>query len=193
MSTPASALPPLIDLSMGGMEPNPPNLQDDSAIDGLIFELNQIQPEVSQMPGEIVKPDDLGNLFPEYDSVEEMDVQVKGEPSVCWMSFSDPQNLESPETSFWAFWVLGFGDQKMTSSKLLKTIFWASALCIRVSALGESIISGFGLWHSALGDSIIRLSALSDMSKEIDISHILASIQFPVLSFGSSGIRNSRW
>ncbi|KAG2129244.1 uncharacterized protein EDB93DRAFT_1256305 [Suillus bovinus] len=81
MSTPASALPPLIDLSMEGMEPNPPNLQDESAIDGLIFELNQIYPEVSQMPGEIVKPDDLGNLFPEYDSVEEMDVQVKGEPS----------------------------------------------------------------------------------------------------------------
>ncbi|KAG2128375.1 uncharacterized protein EDB93DRAFT_1256673 [Suillus bovinus] len=81
MSTPASALPPLIDLSMEGMEPNPPNLQDESAIDRLIFELNQIHPEVSQMPGEIVKPDDPGNLFPEYDSVEEMDVQVKGEPS----------------------------------------------------------------------------------------------------------------
>ncbi|KAG2158034.1 uncharacterized protein EDB93DRAFT_1246526 [Suillus bovinus] len=71
----------LIDLSMEGMEPNPPNLQDESAIDGLIFELNQIHPEVSQMPGKIVKPDDPGNLFPEYDSVEEMDVQVKGEPS----------------------------------------------------------------------------------------------------------------
>ncbi|KAG2154492.1 uncharacterized protein EDB93DRAFT_1102261 [Suillus bovinus] len=81
MSTPTSALPPLIDLSMEGMEPNPPNLQDESAIDGLIFELNQIHPEVSQTPGEIVKPDDPGNLFPEYDSVEEMDVQVKGEPS----------------------------------------------------------------------------------------------------------------
>ncbi|KAG2147768.1 uncharacterized protein EDB93DRAFT_1250478 [Suillus bovinus] len=81
MSTPASALPPLIDLSMEGMEPNPPNLQDESAINGLIFELNQIHPEVSQMPSEIVKPDDPGNLFPEYDSVEEMDVQVKGEPS----------------------------------------------------------------------------------------------------------------
>ncbi|KAG2133588.1 uncharacterized protein EDB93DRAFT_1107536 [Suillus bovinus] len=81
MSTPASALPPLIDLSMEGMEPNPPNIQDESAIDGLIFELNQIYPEVSQTPGEIVKPEDLGNLFPEYDSVEEMDVQVKGEPS----------------------------------------------------------------------------------------------------------------
>ncbi|KAG2136985.1 uncharacterized protein EDB93DRAFT_1253841 [Suillus bovinus] len=61
--------------------PPPPNLQDESAIDGLIFELNQIHPEVSQMPSEIVKPDDPGNLFPEYDSVEEMDVQVKGEPS----------------------------------------------------------------------------------------------------------------
>ncbi|KAG2134395.1 uncharacterized protein EDB93DRAFT_1107312 [Suillus bovinus] len=81
MSTPTSALPPLIDLSMEGMEPNPPNLQDESAIDGLIFELNQIHPEVSQTPGEIVKPDDPGNLFPEYDSIEEMDVQVKGEPS----------------------------------------------------------------------------------------------------------------
>ncbi|KAG2131727.1 uncharacterized protein EDB93DRAFT_1108046 [Suillus bovinus] len=81
MSTPASALPALIDLSIEGMEPNPLNLQDESAINGLIFELNQIHPEVSQTPSEIVKPDDLGNLFPEYDSVEEMDVQVKGEPS----------------------------------------------------------------------------------------------------------------
>ncbi|KAG2145399.1 uncharacterized protein EDB93DRAFT_1104845 [Suillus bovinus] len=81
MSTPASALPPLIDLSMEGMEPKSPNLQDESVIDGLIFELNQIYPEVSQMPGKIVKLDDPGNLFPEYDSVEEMDVQVKGEPS----------------------------------------------------------------------------------------------------------------
>ncbi|KAG2126558.1 uncharacterized protein EDB93DRAFT_1257508 [Suillus bovinus] len=81
MSTPASALPPLIDLSMKGMEPNPPNLQDESAINGLIFELNQIHPEVSQMLSKIVKLDDLGNLFPEYGSVEDMDVQVKGEPS----------------------------------------------------------------------------------------------------------------
>ncbi|KAG2155977.1 uncharacterized protein EDB93DRAFT_1247622 [Suillus bovinus] len=81
MSTPASTLPPFIDLSMEGTEPNPPNLQDESAIDGLIFELNQIHPEVSQMPSKIVKLDDPSNLFPEYDSVEEMDVQVKGEPS----------------------------------------------------------------------------------------------------------------
>ncbi|KAG2136096.1 uncharacterized protein EDB93DRAFT_1106966 [Suillus bovinus] len=81
MSTSASALPPLIDLSMKGMEPNSLNLQDQSAINGLIFELNQIHPEVSQTLGKIVKLDDPGNLFPEYDSVEEMDVQVKGEPS----------------------------------------------------------------------------------------------------------------
>ncbi|KAG2127314.1 uncharacterized protein EDB93DRAFT_1257067 [Suillus bovinus] len=70
-----------INLSLRDGAQPPPNLQDESAINRLIFELNQIHPEVSQTPGEIVKPDDLGNLFPEYDSVEEMDVQVKGEPS----------------------------------------------------------------------------------------------------------------
>ncbi|KAG2353115.1 hypothetical protein BDR07DRAFT_1383477 [Suillus spraguei] len=74
-----SALAPLIDLNMAGMEPPSPKVQDSSAIEGLIFELSQIQPEGPQMSGEIVDPDDTGNLVPEYNS-DDMDV-VKVEPS----------------------------------------------------------------------------------------------------------------
>ncbi|KAG2364357.1 hypothetical protein BDR07DRAFT_1375157 [Suillus spraguei] len=75
-----SALAPLIDLNMAGMEPLSPKVQDASAIEGLIFELSQIQPEGPQTSGKIVDPDDLGNLVPEYNS-DNMDVEVKVEPS----------------------------------------------------------------------------------------------------------------
>ncbi|KAG1766586.1 hypothetical protein EDD22DRAFT_950512 [Suillus occidentalis] len=60
MSPLPSTLPNLINLDMGVMEPTP------------------LKPEGPQMFDEIVDPDDLGNLFPEYNSVsEEMDVEVK--------------------------------------------------------------------------------------------------------------------
>ncbi|KAG2354186.1 hypothetical protein BDR07DRAFT_1494956 [Suillus spraguei] len=75
-----SALAPLIDLDMAGMEPLPPKVQPASVIEGLIFELSQIQPEGPQTSGKIVDPDDPGNLVPEYDS-DDMDVEVKVEPS----------------------------------------------------------------------------------------------------------------
>ncbi|KAG2362091.1 hypothetical protein BDR07DRAFT_1376799 [Suillus spraguei] len=75
-----SALAPLIDLDMAGMEPPSPKVQPASIIEGLIFELRQIQPEGPQTSGKIVDPDDLGNLVPEYDS-DDMDVEVKVEPS----------------------------------------------------------------------------------------------------------------
>ncbi|KAG2354148.1 hypothetical protein BDR07DRAFT_1382466, partial [Suillus spraguei] len=63
-----------------GMEPLPPKVQPASVIEGLIFELSQIQPEGPQTSGKIVDPDDPGNLVPEYDS-DDMDVEVKVEPS----------------------------------------------------------------------------------------------------------------
>ncbi|KAG2353835.1 hypothetical protein BDR07DRAFT_1382777, partial [Suillus spraguei] len=75
-----SALAPLIDLDMAGMEPPSPKVQPASIIEGLIFELSQIQPEGPQTSGELVDPDDPGNLVPEYDS-DDMDVEVKVEPS----------------------------------------------------------------------------------------------------------------
>ncbi|KAG2360094.1 hypothetical protein BDR07DRAFT_1487463 [Suillus spraguei] len=56
-----SALALLVDLNMAGMECPSPKVQDASAIKGLIFELSQIQPE-------------------EYNS-DDMDVEVKVEPS----------------------------------------------------------------------------------------------------------------
>ncbi|KAG2364701.1 hypothetical protein BDR07DRAFT_1482176 [Suillus spraguei] len=75
-----SALAPLIDLDMAGMEPPSPKVQDASAIESLIFEPSQIQPEGPQTSSKIVDPDDLGNLVPEYNS-DDMDVEVKVEPS----------------------------------------------------------------------------------------------------------------
>ncbi|KAG2356727.1 hypothetical protein BDR07DRAFT_1380624 [Suillus spraguei] len=63
-----------------GMEPPSPKVQPASIIEGLIFELSQIQPEGPQTSGELVDPDDPGNLVPEYDS-DDMDVEVKVEPS----------------------------------------------------------------------------------------------------------------
>ncbi|KAG1736486.1 hypothetical protein EDD22DRAFT_924105 [Suillus occidentalis] len=78
MSPLPSALPNLINLDMGVMEPTPLKVEDASDMVGLVFEPSQVQPEGPQSSGEIVVPDDPGNLFPEYTSVsEEMDVEVK--------------------------------------------------------------------------------------------------------------------
>ncbi|KAG0693612.1 hypothetical protein DFH29DRAFT_1007146 [Suillus ampliporus] len=78
MSPPESALPPLIDLSMAGMSPTPPKFEDASAIEGLLFESNEVvDPEGPHTSGENVDPGDPGNLFPEYDSDDDMDVEVK--------------------------------------------------------------------------------------------------------------------
>ncbi|KAG1788845.1 uncharacterized protein HD556DRAFT_1447500 [Suillus plorans] len=49
MSPPESALPSLIDLSMAGMELTPPKLKDPPAIEGLMFEHSQVEPEGPQM------------------------------------------------------------------------------------------------------------------------------------------------
>jgi hypothetical protein len=78
MSPLPSALPNLINFDMGVMEPTPLKVKDGSDMVGLMFEPHQVQPEGPQLSGEIVVLDDLGNLFPEYNSVsEEMDVEVK--------------------------------------------------------------------------------------------------------------------
>ncbi|KAG1817038.1 uncharacterized protein BJ212DRAFT_1480278 [Suillus subaureus] len=74
--------PPLIDLSIGEMTPAPPKFEDASAIEGLLFEYNWVvQPEVPDMSGEIVDLGDPGNLVPEYDSSNDMDVEVNVEVS----------------------------------------------------------------------------------------------------------------
>ncbi|KAG1761131.1 hypothetical protein EDD22DRAFT_897941 [Suillus occidentalis] len=78
MSPLPSALPNLINLDMEVMEPTPLKVEDASDMVGLVFEPSQVQPEGPQSSGEIVIPDDPGNLFPDYNSVsEEMDVEVK--------------------------------------------------------------------------------------------------------------------
>ncbi|KAG1722445.1 uncharacterized protein EDB91DRAFT_1088134 [Suillus paluster] len=79
-----SALPPLINLSMAVMEPTPSKMEDPSAIEGLSFEPSQVQPALDPSPtpptaGAILVPDDPCNLVPEYDSADEMDVEVKVE------------------------------------------------------------------------------------------------------------------
>ncbi|KAG1801082.1 uncharacterized protein BJ212DRAFT_1487834 [Suillus subaureus] len=67
MSPSTSALPPLIDLLIGEMMPAPLKFEDASAIEGLLFEYNQVvQPEVPDMSSEIVDLGDPGNLVPEY-------------------------------------------------------------------------------------------------------------------------------
>jgi hypothetical protein len=82
MSPLPSTLPNLINLDMGVMEPTPLKVEEGSDMVGLIFEPSQAQPEGPQTSGKIVVPDDPGNLCPEYNSVsEEMDVEVKAEPS----------------------------------------------------------------------------------------------------------------
>ncbi|KAG1721333.1 hypothetical protein EDB19DRAFT_1835544 [Suillus lakei] len=69
---------PLIDFSMEGMAPTPLKVEDASAIEGLLFEYNEVQPKGPHMSGETVDPGDLGNLVPEYNS-DDMDVEVKVE------------------------------------------------------------------------------------------------------------------
>ncbi|KAG1811057.1 hypothetical protein EV424DRAFT_1542696 [Suillus variegatus] len=60
------------------MEPTPLTVEDGSAMVGLMVEPTQVQPEGPQSSGEIVVPDEPGNLLPEYNSSdEEMDVEVK--------------------------------------------------------------------------------------------------------------------
>jgi hypothetical protein len=83
MSPPESALPPFIDLSMAGIEPTPPKCEDASAIQGVLFEHNQVvQPDHPDTSGNIVDPGDLSNLVPEYDSSNDMDVEVDVEVKV---------------------------------------------------------------------------------------------------------------
>ncbi|KAG1761005.1 hypothetical protein EV702DRAFT_1207564 [Suillus placidus] len=66
MSPLPSALPNLINLDMGVMEPTNMKVEDQSAM----------------LSGEHVVPDDPVTLLAEYNSVdEEMDVEVKDEPS----------------------------------------------------------------------------------------------------------------
>ncbi|KAG1717535.1 hypothetical protein EDB19DRAFT_1839717 [Suillus lakei] len=79
MSPPEFALPPLIDLSMAGMAPTPPTPEDASPIEGLVFEDNIVHPEDPHTSGEHVDPGNPGNLVPEYDSADDMDVEVKVE------------------------------------------------------------------------------------------------------------------
>lgn len=82
MSPPKSALPPLIDLLMAGMELPPLKLKDPSAIEGLMFEPGQLELEGPQMSGE-------GVMF-EPSQVEPNGPQMSGDivdPDPChWFS-----------------------------------------------------------------------------------------------------------
>ncbi|KAG1726352.1 uncharacterized protein EDB91DRAFT_1254371 [Suillus paluster] len=80
MSPAKSALPLLIDLTMEGIAPTTATatFPDASAIDGLLFDYNQVaHPEDPDASGEIVNPGDPSNLVPEYDSSDDMDVEVE--------------------------------------------------------------------------------------------------------------------
>ncbi|KAG2086753.1 uncharacterized protein F5147DRAFT_764907 [Suillus discolor] len=60
-----SALSNLIDLDISVMQPTPLTVEDGSAMVGLMVEPTQVQPEGPQSSGEIVLPDEPGNLLPE--------------------------------------------------------------------------------------------------------------------------------
>ncbi|KAG2034431.1 hypothetical protein BDR03DRAFT_1013482 [Suillus americanus] len=82
MSPPESALPPLIDLSMETLAPTTatPTFPDASAIEGLLFDYDQVvHPEDRDASGEIVDPGDPSNLVPEYESSNNMDVEMEVE------------------------------------------------------------------------------------------------------------------
>ncbi|KAG1804322.1 uncharacterized protein BJ212DRAFT_1304341 [Suillus subaureus] len=64
------------------MTPAPPKFEDAFAIEGLLFEYNWVvQPELPDTSSKNADPGDLGNLVPEYDSSNDMDVEVKVEAS----------------------------------------------------------------------------------------------------------------
>ncbi|KAG2346998.1 hypothetical protein BDR05DRAFT_945408 [Suillus weaverae] len=95
MSPPESALPSLAHLPMAGVEPTPPKIDTPYAIEDPMFELSQVQPPLDPFPTppgppisrEIIQADDAGNLFPEYNSNNEMDVEVKVEEVEVEVSF----------------------------------------------------------------------------------------------------------
>ncbi|KAG1733948.1 hypothetical protein EDB19DRAFT_1911287 [Suillus lakei] len=78
MVPPESTLPPLIDLSMEGMAPTPPTVEDASAIEGLLFVYSEVHLEGQHTSGKNEAPGDLGNLVPAYNS-DGMDVEVNVE------------------------------------------------------------------------------------------------------------------
>ncbi|KAG1717627.1 uncharacterized protein EDB91DRAFT_1259477 [Suillus paluster] len=68
----------------GSLEPTPSKIEDHSAIKGLSFEPSQVQPALDPSPTPstaraILVPDDPRNLVLEYNSGDEMDVEVKVE------------------------------------------------------------------------------------------------------------------
>ncbi|KAG2030279.1 hypothetical protein BDR03DRAFT_1017301 [Suillus americanus] len=80
MSPPESTLPPLINLSMETSGPTTATLTfpDASAIEGLLFNYDQvIHPEDRDASSNIVDPGDPSNLVPEYDSSNNMDVEIE--------------------------------------------------------------------------------------------------------------------
>ncbi|KAG2039590.1 hypothetical protein BDR03DRAFT_1008913 [Suillus americanus] len=77
---PQNPLPPLIDLSMETLAPTTATatFPDASAIEGLLFDYDQVvHPEDRDASGEVVDPGDPSNLVPEYDSSNNMDVEME--------------------------------------------------------------------------------------------------------------------
>jgi hypothetical protein len=72
MSPLPSTLPNLINLDMSVMESTPLTVEDGSAMVGLMLEPSQVQPEGPQSSCKIVVLDEPANLFPEYNSADEM-------------------------------------------------------------------------------------------------------------------------
>ncbi|KAG1735662.1 uncharacterized protein EDB91DRAFT_1083581 [Suillus paluster] len=124
MSPAESALPPLIDLTMEGIAPTTTTttVPDASAIDGLLFDYNQVaHPEDPDASGEIVDPGDLSNLVPEYNSSDDMDVEVEVKVEEASEEYRDP----TPEIRYLVLgdscWVLGVGTRFETRIKKLET------------------------------------------------------------------------
>ncbi|KAG1758047.1 hypothetical protein EDB19DRAFT_1822954 [Suillus lakei] len=63
------------------MVPTLPEFKDASAIEGLLFEYSKVQPEGPYTSSKNVDLGDPGNLVPEYDSADDIDVEMKVEAS----------------------------------------------------------------------------------------------------------------
>ncbi|KAG1722432.1 hypothetical protein EDB19DRAFT_1916687 [Suillus lakei] len=76
---PANATTMFLDQSISMDGAHTPTPEDASAIEGLVFEDNVVHPKDPHTSGEHVDPGNPGNLVPEYDSADDMDVEVKVE------------------------------------------------------------------------------------------------------------------
>ncbi|KAG1721828.1 uncharacterized protein EDB91DRAFT_1088344 [Suillus paluster] len=163
-----SAPPPLIDLTMEGIAPTTATatVPDASAIDGLPFDYNQVaHPEDPDASGKIVDPGDPSNLVPEYNSSDDMDVEVEVKVEESSEEYRDPTPEirysvlgDSCVSSVLGCQVSGVGTRlktqnsntQITEYRVPNLGCWYSVLGTRYSGVGCWVL-GVGCRYSVLG------------------------------------------